>query len=281
MTGPAGPWRGKRVVLSTKHDKLPLIEPPLASVLGMIVEDIDVDTDTLGTFSGESPRRGTARDAVLAKARLGMRASGVARGLASEGTISQWSFLPVFEDEELVIFVDDDLGLVLCESAVSTSLVAHSWCVDTLDVDPDDLVRAGFPEHGLIVRSETDSTAKIWKGIHNVDELSTAIAACRTVAHPMVRIQTDLRAHHCPSRRPTIAAAAERLAHRLAAKCPTCDFPGWGEVEVLRGLACVECAAETSLVRARVVGCVRCEHREVVRETTSGADPSVCPRCNP
>lgn len=55
----AHPYQGRRATLATKHGKLALIGPVMFRRLGLEVETADVDTDVLGTFSGEVPRQGS------------------------------------------------------------------------------------------------------------------------------------------------------------------------------------------------------------------------------
>ncbi len=91
-------------MLATKHDKLPLIGPPLHATLGMSVETVQVDTDRLATFTGDVCRPGGARQTAVAKARLGMRATRARLGIASEGTFAPRSALPfVIAATEIVV----------------------------------------------------------------------------------------------------------------------------------------------------------------------------------
>ena len=69
------------------HRKEEAIAPALMSALGLLVEPTaGLDTDQLGTFSGEIPRSGTMLEVAVRKARLGMSVMGLPLGLASEGT---------------------------------------------------------------------------------------------------------------------------------------------------------------------------------------------------
>lgn len=77
------PYRGKPVALATKHDKQRAIAPALTVSPGLRVRLANVDTDALGTFTGEIARLGTPRETALAKARLGIEATGIPRGLGS------------------------------------------------------------------------------------------------------------------------------------------------------------------------------------------------------
>lgn len=275
-------YAGRTASLATRHDKLPLIAPALAESVQLLVVEVEVDTDRFGTFSGERARCGSALETAVAKARAGMAASGLSVGLASEGTISSLGLAPVHLDTELVVIVDDDEGFVLAEYASSHAIVAHSFVIEPgREFDERELSRTGFPEHGLIVRTDGLETPHMTKGIHERDRLARAIADGFRTGAPRVIVESDLRANHSPSRRPTIALAAQRLAERLARACPSCQCPGWGVVDVERGLPCSDCRAATDLVRAEIWGCPRCDHRTTVPLQAVFADPSRCGRCNP
>ena len=273
-------------VLATKHGKLALIAPALATV-GYRVRAVDVDTDTLGTFSGEVERQGSPRDVAVAKARLGMAVTGVGVGLASEGTVGPSPHVPfATADTELVVLVDDRRGLVVVGLHVS-----HELRVVGEDVAPGDpldtlIERAGVggaDGHHLIVRPAAGARRPVVKEVGDVGALVEAVARCAATSDDgRARVETDLRAHRCPSRRPAIAAAAQDLATRLAASCPACGLPGWGPVRSVGGRPCADCGAPTDAPRADVEGCVACpEERERPRADTGPVDPARCGWCNP
>ena len=279
------PYTGKGAVLATKHDKLPLIAPPLEQAVGLRVKAVAVDTDALGTFTGDIPRQGPPLDTAIAKARLGMHAAGRPLGLASEGSIGPDPAMPfVHSDREIVVFVDDENGIVVWESHSSWDIVASSTCAGSDEDLGPFLSQARFPEHQLIVRPNRGAVDPIHKGISNLDHLTAAVAECAAAAADgLARVETDLRAHACPSRRAVIAAAAERLADRIASRCPACGAPGWGRVDVLVGVPCAWCGTEVPRPRAEIDGCVACDHRQTraVVSAETRADPGECPYCNP
>ncbi len=270
-------------VLATRHGKLPLIAPALAP-LGLVLRAVEVDTDALGTFSGEVPRPGTPRDVIAMKARLGMAAAGVAVGVASEGSVGPSPVVPfATADLELVALVDDVRGITVIGRHLSHDLRAVSR-----DVAPgegvEDLVRAaGLPDHHLIVRPAVGPPGPVVKAVADPQDLVRAIASCAAASPDgLARVETDLRAHLCPSRRPAIAAAAADLALRLAATCPACGSPGWGVERPVPGRPCGACGTPTRSPRADLEGCVVCpERRERPRPDAGPVDPSHCPRCNP
>jgi hypothetical protein len=279
------PYAGRVAVLSTKHAKLPLIGPPLQRAVGLQVDAVPVDTDTLGTFTGDIPRPGPPLETAIAKARLGMAAAGQALGIASEGSIGPDPAMPfVIADRELIVLVDDDTGIVVWETHASWDIVTATTTVRPGENLEQFLTRAGFPAHQLIVRPNSGQVQPIHKGVSDPGDLAAAVAECASVATDgLARVETDLRAHACPSRRSVIAEAAGRLASRLAARCPACGAPGWGRVDTLLGVPCAWCGTEVARPRAEIDGCPACEHRATrpVVSPETRADPGECPLCNP
>lgn len=279
----AHPYDGVVVSLATKHDKLALIAPAMSRHCGLRIVGVAVDTDALGTFSGEVPRPGPSRQVAIDKARLGMRATGLARGIASEGTFGPLEGNPwIMADTEIVAFVDDERGLEIVEGVVRVGVPFVSMEIAVDRVDTVGLVAAGFPDHGLIVRPN-DGWDPIEKGIHDLTGLREAVARCAAAsATSRVRVESDFRANHHPTRRMVIAEAADRLGRRLASRCPRCRCPGWGLAERLDGAPCRECGCPTRRLRLERFACGSCSHSEE-RSTpeAEGVDPAFCPVCNP
>lgn len=277
------PYAGRRATLATRHDKLVLVAPAFRSLVGLEVVAVDVDTDQLGTFSGERERHGTQRETAIAKARLGMHPAGTSLGLATEGSFGPLDGNP-FANAclEFVVLVDDERGIVIGEAEVDYDVPSIRIDVRNGEVDAIPLAAAGFPEHGLIVRP-AEGYVSLTKGIHDMESLGVALVrAAAASPSGTVRVESDLRAHHSPSRRVVIARAAERLARRVAALCADCGAPGWGVVARNAGAPCTECGTATRIVASETLGCTACiatDTRDVASPT--GVDPRYCPRCNP
>jgi len=249
------------------------------------VEVCAIDTDSFGTFSGETPRLGTPYETAVAKARAGMSAANLNLGIASEGSIGPDPVLPLgTSDLETMVFVDDELGIVVSEGVRSLEIVAISKVINTKDVSLDGgldefLAAADFPRHGLIVKS-IDS-GEVVKGITERGVLTAAIAACANAEGDAI-VESDFRAHFSPSRMPAIAECAQALANRLARACRACGAPGWGKCAPLLGLPCAGCGREVSMaIRAEREGCVKCEEVQVFEREEKVADPKWCEFCNP
>ncbi len=281
------PYAGRRAVLATMHRKEAAIAPAMFSTLGLIVvPTAGLDTDELGTFSGEIPRDGTMLEVAVRKARLGMSAAAVPLGLASEGSFGPHPAIPFFPAGiELLVFVDDEREVVVHES-----LIAESTNFDHLAVSPGDelepfLGRIGFPAHGLVVRpNEGEPTAALVKGIVELDSLTRAIAEAAAVSPDgRARLETDMRAHLNPTRMKSLATLSDRLARRLATFCPGCGAPGFGRTGTRGGLRCETCGTPTEMIAAEVFGCPACDYAEE-RPRFDGlqrAPTQHCPECNP
>ena len=270
-----------RAVLVTHHAKESVIAP-VASEFGWTLEGLDADTDSLGTFTGAVARRGTPLETALAKARLARGRHDAPYAWASEGTISPYAGL-LAVDHEVVVSEGPEQSVV-CGRATSLEIVAVS-----LDIEPQwgaeealtrilTLTGPDWGGHHLCVVPLADPRSAR-SAVGDVDALAGALSEHRAKDGP-VRVQTDFRAHLCPSRRLVIAAAARDLLERLAARCPRCGARGFGEEGGVAGLPCAQCATPTDELRSRVWRCGRCAHEEH-RDLDGAADPSRCPRCNP
>jgi hypothetical protein len=281
------PYAGAAIAIATLHGKAGALAPAFAAVGARLVPAEDVDTDALGTFSGEIPRRLPPLDTAIEKARLGMRATGLPLGLATEGSFGPdpvLGFVPLHR--EIAVLVDDTRGLVIAESLASHETNLAGRTIAAADaLDDAELTRWKFPSHALIVRAEPASPdALVRKGLRDRVALDRAIAECLAASpEGRVRVETDMRAHLNPSRMARIAELAERLVHRLGSRCPQCDAPGFGPTGSEPGLPCSDCGAPTAMIRAEIHACTACGAREA-RPRGDGrthADPAHCDLCNP
>lgn len=277
-------YAGQRAVLATKHGKLACIAPSLRQA-GLAVEAVAVDTDNLGTFTGEIPRTAPPLDTAVAKARLGMAATRNPIGLASEGSIGPHPMVPwgIF-DRELVVLVDDRWGIVVAGVAASADITTIARTVRPGDDLDCLLAGADVPVHAVIVMPNVGPPHPVRKGLRSAAQIAAAVTVCAASSPDgAAQVQTDLRAHVCPSRRRVIRDAAEDLAARLLTSCPACRSPGVGKTGVVLGLPCGWCGGEVEVVRAEIHACPACDHREERPSVPAGAtaDPGRCARCNP
>lgn len=278
-----GPYAGARIALVTRHGKGRVLGPVLASSLGARLEvDAGFDTDALGTFTREVARPGTQLEAARRKAEAAIERSGASLGLGSEGAFVGGPFGFGGWNVELVVLVDRERGIEVVGSAQGPGAHLHGEVrsADELDALAG---QAGFPAHGLVLRPDGPDDPRIRKGITDPSELHAAFDdALRASARGVVHVENDLRAHLNPTRMRMIEQAGRDLAERLLSRCPACDAPGFGIVDVVTGLPCACCGSPTEDAVADEHACVRCTARDRrPRPGAAAADPARCQFCNP
>jgi hypothetical protein len=277
-------YLGRNVALLTKHGKEQVITPVLESAIGCRVHLVGgFDTDQLGTFTRDIPRRDTQLETARKKARIGMELSGALLGIASEGSFGPDPMIGIIPwDTEILIFIDDESGIEILGTAQGSA--SHTYLLtDNWDSVRDFAGQVNFPAHQLVVRPEDKNDPRLIKGIDSWPELEKSFNwAQAQAANRQVFLENDLRAHANPTRMAMIRRAAEDLAAKLQSFCPACGLPGFWIVERISGLLCRDCGEPTNEIKAEVYGCVGCRYR-FTRESaeTKYADPGRCPSCNP
>lgn len=272
------------LVIATRHAKERAIAPVLEEALGVRCTVSEaLDTDALGTFTGEVERRldpvATARE----KCRRAMDLSGCDLAVASEGSFGPHPtmvFVP--GDDEILVLVDrrHDLEIVAREVSASTNFAAERLADEGALLQFAE--RAGFPEHALILRRSRDSAEDLHKGISDRGVLLSTFHALRE-RYGEVCVETDMRAMHNPTRMAVIGAAAQRLVNLLQSTCPECAMPGFTVTEVRRGLPCSACGLPTESPSRYLSTCARCGYTHEERHPNGKAaeDPMYCGFCNP
>jgi predicted Zn-ribbon and HTH transcriptional regulator len=280
------PYRGRRAAIATLHGKERVIGPALSRFLALRLEPAtDVDTDSLGTFTGEIARAGSMLDAARAKARLAMARTGAGIGLGSEGAFGPHPAVPFLASGvEVVVLIDGASG----QEIVAQRRTRTNY--ESTTVRPGDdlsafLERILFPSHAVIVRPERGADPfDVVKGVSDRRALGEAVAKMAAASDTgRALVQTDMRAHLNPTRMKAIGFVARALALRAARLCPACGAPGFGVEDVLRGLPCADCGAPTRLVRAELHRCRLCgfETQKRVRPASLRAEAKWCDLCNP
>jgi hypothetical protein len=281
-------YAGSQAVLATMHHKEAAIAPVFRAALGITLQvPPGIDTDALGTFTGEIARHGSIKDAAVAKARLGMAATGLPFGIASEGAYGPHPGIPFLAaGMEMLVFIDDERGIVIAEHLMDETTNFAHVVTESLAEIGDFLTRVRFPEHGLVVSPNAAPSvpSSTHKGIQGHAELKVAIRqAAKVSADGKALVQTDMRAHQNPTRMAAIGRLAERLAQRILQACPACAMPGFGLTDVVKGLPCEACGSPSALVWQEVFACMGCNHREQAPRADGVlvADPQWCSLCNP
>jgi hypothetical protein len=281
VTPPPRHYENERIAFATMHGKESLAQHAFVTALGAHVSaPPQLDTDLFGTFSGEIPRTSSPRVTALAKARQGMQLGHTNFGLASEGTFST-GFGPVVENTEVLVFVDDVLGLELVEASITISPLPGGRPVTSLNDALAYGATVGFPEQWVILQTTRNGETASFKNISDSETLRRIGENVFDEPSDSVAIMPDYRAHHCPSRASAIRTLCERMAHRLAVECPQCRTPGFGEVNVEYGVPCESCSTATNMIAADIHGCGKCTYRKRIARPTKRAPQQWCDFCNP
>ncbi len=275
---------GRSIVIASKHKKQNAMAALLEKELGVtcIVTD-NLDTDLLGTFSGEIERELSPMDAARQKCMLAMELTGADLAVASEGSFGAHPllyFLPA--DDELLVFVDkkNDVEIVVREISTKTNYNAKEVSTE------EDLLAfaqsAQFPSHALILKDKKEGFSAIAKGIVETKELLDSFKQFMET-YGSVYVETDMRAHLNPSRMQVIEETTEKLIKKIKSTCPSCNTPGFGIKDATPGLPCENCKAPTKSTLFHVYACQKCNHtyEAYFPNGKQEEDPTYCDRCNP
>jgi hypothetical protein len=266
-----------RLALLTQHGKALAMAPALERA-GFALMTVDgFDTDTLGTFTGETARRGSQLDAATAKARKACELTGERYGLGSEGSFGPDPYVGITPwNVELLVWWDamEERAVHAVEQGGATN---YAQC--TISSWPEAqafALQVQFPSHGIIVGKPEE--AYFWKNIAHPLELQ--IKVNEGLAQGPVWLETDMRAHRNPIRMAMIARCAERLSDLLGKACPECARLGFGLESPIAGALCSQCGLPTQVMRAKQITCGVC-HFSLTQTIRDTVPPSHCERCNP
>lgn len=284
----ASPYSGCCAIVTTKHAKSIGIAPPFWERLGMSVLEYPLDTDLLGTFSGEVKRDGNALECVRRKCEMGLDILGenTEYGLASEGSFGPHPYIPFLPcDQEILYFIDRKRGFHLHMVHLSEKTNYQMQAFDSLEELQKFAESVQFPSHALIVRpNDKKDYSLMFKGIDTQDYLEDAFReSLMRSSDGKIWVETDMRAQFNPSRMAAIGELADKLAQRLATSCPSCNTPGWGRIEAEKGLHCEYCDQPTEMIAHEIYGCVLCDHTEQLprADGLKVASQTHCAWCNP
>lgn len=277
-------FAGRDLVIATKHRKESVIAPILEQELGVhCFVPTDLDTDQLGTFSGEVERTDDPITTARKKCLMAMEQTHATLAIASEGSFGPHpSLFFVSVDEEFLFFMDreNDLEIIVREVSTDTNFNKKEICSrEELDSFAQLI---GFPSHGLIMNAKANDQQDMVKGIqdwhklyHEFDQLMANSSS--------VHVETDMRAFCNPTRMKVIEKAAHKLVEKIKSVCPSCSTPGFSITDHLEGLPCSWCGSPTRSTLSHVYSCAKCSftREEKYPNGKKEEDPMYCDRCNP
>ncbi len=277
-------FAGRRLVIATKHKKEEVISPVLSRCLGVAcITDETIDTDTLGTFTGETERCGDVLETARRKCRLGLEISRCDLAVASEGSFGPHPTLGfVNADDELLMLVDSKhkLEIVVRELSLSTNFNGRD--IQTAEELSTFATHAKFPGHGLIIRKAQGDNTDMKKGITDEQTLKHTFNAFKR-KYGSAFVETDMRAIYNPTRMQVIKKAAEKLAQKISSLCPDCSSPSFGITRTRPGLPCSNCGFPTRSTLYHEYECLQCHYTEAKKFPKGKIveEPTFCDICNP
>lgn len=275
---------GRDMVVATMHGKDLVIGPLFKRRIG--VEPFlpsEFNTDQFGTFSGEVERGNDPLSVCREKCLKAMEHTGATLGVASEGSFRPHPEVPfITVDEEWMVFIDAAHDLEISTRVISTATNFNSRQVSSWDEMKSFIRTAIFPTHSLILKATGRDLHYICKGIDSHQKLEYHFEDFLKRFGGAV-VETDMRAHHNPSRMKVIEQTALQLAQAIESCCPQCQTPGFGVKHVHRGLPCRICGTPTRSVLAHHLSCKKCgfEKEHLHPYGNSSEDPMYCDYCNP
>lgn len=275
---------GRQIVIATKHAKEKVIAPHLTKELGLncFVPD-QLDTDLLGTFSGEVDRVDSPLDTARKKCQMAMDLTSVDLAIASEGSFGPHPSIPFIPaHEEYLLLIDKKNNWEFVVRKLETKTNYHQITLHSTDSLPELIALTQFPSHALIVKKSVDDASDCVKGItqenilfHTVETFIKRFGKCH--------IETDMRAMYNLTRMGIIDVMTKSLIQQIQTACPSCQAPGFRLKDFVRGLPCAYCGEATRSVKAEIYACQSCSYTEsrIPGHAMLKEDPMYCDYCNP
>jgi hypothetical protein len=277
-------FSGRMLVVASMHKKEEIIAPILEEQLNVsCICPPALNTDVLGTFSGEVPREQSAYLTAIKKCELALDQTGYDLAIASEGSFGPHPHAFMLSmNEELLVLLDRKNNLTIKASSISLATNFQAQTIETFKELNDFLERVKFPSHGIIITTSKEDFTFIEKGLTSSFEVKK-IAKILLNENGSFYVQTDMRAHLNPSRQKVIEQAVNKLAEKLKSNCPSCKKPGFDCTKTISGLPCEYCHYPTRLAMTYIFECEHCSHEEERNNSTSVqfASQAYCDLCNP
>lgn len=277
-------FRGRKLLIATKHGKEKVIAPILESALKVkcfIIENLD--TDKLGTFTGEVERADAPLTTLRKKCLMAMELVNCDLLVANEGSFGPHPtayFIPA--DDEFLMLIDkkNDLEIIVRELSTETNFNGANISTHKELIEFTEL--ANFPSHGLIIKNKKEGFSAISKGIIDLNNLNHTFKSF-IEEYGEAYVETDMRAMFNPTRMKVIEKATHQLVAKIKCCCPNCNAPGFGITTSTPGLPCELCSLPTHSALNYTYTCIKCNFSKVEKYPNGKTkeDPTYCEACNP
>jgi hypothetical protein len=277
-------FKGRNLLIATKHEKEKVIAPILERELGVkCFLTSDLDTDELGTFTGEVERKEDAIATARKKCLMAMELANCDLAIASEGSFgSHPTIFFAHADEEFLLFLDKKNNLEISARELSLETNFNGLEIKTEKELQEFAADANFPSHGLILRKSKADLGDIVKGITTEEQLNQAFTALIS-QYGTAYVETDMRAMYNPTRMKVIEKATVKLMEKIKSLCPKCETPGFGIMDRKEGLPCEQCHFPTRSTLSYLYSCQKCNFTKEDKYPNGKQfeDPMYCDFCNP
>ncbi len=279
-----GFFKGRKAVIATKHKKEEVIAPILENKLGLICIVPDgLDTDLLGTFSGEVARLDDPVTTLRKKCLMAIELSGINLAIASEGSFGAHpAIFFTHADDELIMLMDKENDIEITERELSMETNFAGTEVKSVEELIEFADRIGFPAHGIILKKAKENLSGMIKESGSLKDLIENYNIIK-IFDSLAYAETDMRAMRNPTRMKVIAKATDKLVGKINTLCPYCSMPGFGVVDTVKGLPCEICGFPTRSTLKHIYRCQKCNFqmdKEFPFEKRT-EDPRYCDYCNP
>ena len=277
-------FQGRNILIATKHEKEKVIAPILEKELGVkCFVASELDTDKLGTFTGEVERKDDPINTARNKCYMAMDLLNCELAIASEGSFgSHPTIYFAAADDEFLLLIDRKNGIEISVRELSLETNFNGSEIKTKEELQEFATNSNFPSHALILRRSKDNLDGITKGIIDKKQLYDTYLKL-SKKYGTAYIETDMRAMFNPSRMKVIEKATLKLVKKIKSICPKCEAPGFGIVDRKEGLPCSLCNFPTHSTLSHIYNCQKCNFTEAV-EFPNGKkteEPMYCDICNP
>lgn len=283
-----GKWHnylnGAHFSIATMHSKERVVAPLFKKEFDAVARvPLQINTDLLGTFTGEIKREGDMIAVARKKCLMAMELTGLDYGLASEGSFGphpELGYIP--SSMECMLFNDRKNGVEVFENMLTTETNFMGKYIESQDELANFAKAAGFPSHALVLRNSREKFTFIHKGLHEEIQVQLYFKPLHN-QFGKVFVETDMRAMHNPTRMKMIEKVTQKLIAKIKSACPGCGAPGYGVSDAIAGLPCKICRTPTRSTLAQICECRYCGHRQekMYPHKKQFEDPMYCNSCNP
>ncbi|MDR6562183.1 MULTISPECIES: DUF6671 family protein [unclassified Arcicella] len=277
-------FEGRTLLIATKHRKEQVIAPILEEALGVkCVLSENIDTDVLGTFTGEVERTNSPLETARMKCELAREKDKFDLILASEGSFGLHPYLFfVIANEEMLLLKDYQNQIEITVNEIFTETNFDGASIRSEQELIDFAQKVQFPSHGLILRPSKDNFTLMTKGIIDWQTLKNVFHSIYN-KYGFVYVETDMRAMYNPTRMKMIGETTQKLVEKAKSLCPICQTPGFGITGFHSGLPCRICSMPTRSIKTVILSCQKCLYHteQIYRENEPTEDPMYCDFCNP